>query len=530
MIPKRTIVLVLLMCVFGPACRPKTQTQDFQQTNVTSSANGMVTSKEIDLYFRHHPSTGTLAKLVSSVYQKRNFEPIWFPNGQKSSAYYQLHETLAHAYQWGLNPSNYSLQNTHSADLATCEVMVTQTALIFFSHISFGIVRTKSILEEQEHVFFQKQLSDGLDGAIETGNFKSVLEHLQPSFPQYSRLQQAASAIDFPIYSAYPFTLYDSSTIDPTFWNLFKQMGYDTDGLPKNKFWQSKLLASFQKASGLNVTGQCNFDTYALLLKDRYEWFKLLELNLERLRQNPPLPDTYVWVNIPSFKLEMVQNKKVIHTTRVVVGAPDTPTPILSGKISHIITYPSWNIPTSIIRNEIIPAMRRDSTYLEKKGYKVATWSGQSMPNSSVLHQFKDSEYLPYNVSQPSGADNALGTLKFLFNNSESIYLHDTNAKSYFTRQFRALSHGCVRVQDPRYLATLLLDSTSVNQMDKQLDNHTSGHIALKKEIGVCLRYITCDVLANGSLVKYNDVYRQDFFDRHRMETCLDPIKYPKAN
>lgn len=523
-LPLFTVALATLLIL--SCSHNKTETEP-SSNSTFSSIGEQISSSDLEQYYNQQAPTDLLGQLTQEIYKKRDYEPIWFPNGSVSYAFAELHDILSHAYQWGLNPCNYPLEYNPSVDLKTREAAVTRAAVTFFSHVSFGAVRTKSIFTEHEHLFFRQQMSDALLSAIETGNFLSALAHVQPSFPQYSRLQKATSLMEFPPYQTLPFGFPNQSPIDSTFWSLFGQMGYDIDALPKNKASQRKLVSSFQKASGLKVTGKCDFDTYALLLKNRYEWFSLVELNLERLRQNPPLTNTYVWVNIPSFRLEMVQSGKPIHTTRVVVGAPTTPTPVLSGKISHIITYPSWNIPTSIIRKEIIPAMRRDSAYLAKKGYRVATWSGQALPHSSVLQGAANSEHLPYNVSQPPGTDNALGTLKFLFNNSESVYLHDTNAKSYFARNYRALSHGCVRVHEPHRLAELLLDSTLVAQMDKQLANRTSGHIALKKEVGVYLRYITCDVLANGSLVRYDDVYHQDNFDRHRMEQSIEALALP---
>jgi L,D-transpeptidase YcbB len=168
--------------------------------------------------------------------------------------------------------------------------------------------------------------------------------------------------------------------------------------------------------------------------------------------------------------------------------------------------------------------MRRDPLYLSKKGYSIATWSGQAVAQESVMATSPTAIHLPYNISQPPGSNNALGILKFMFDNSHSVYLHDTNAKVYFNRTNRALSHGCIRVQNPHQLAALLLDSIAVVRMNQQLEKKQTGYIPIRKEMGIYLRYITCDATHSGRILRYKDIYNSDNDDWSRM------ISYLKKN
>jgi L,D-transpeptidase YcbB len=493
------------------------------------SVVGQLELDSVDLYnsiSNLSPNAATAQELLH-LYQLNGYRSLWIETNGLNSLGTELVAIIKNAYALGLNPYQYPIPVVNSNELgnlqevARCDAQLTLSATMLFSHATYGIVRTNTIFSDEQHAFFRFRVMDALRNAMESGSVAKALLQCEPQFAQYVRLRNVAATIALPNYEPRAIKAFAFNRCDSALIGAFRWVGYDIDNDLVGKTGMAVVLKSYQKQHKLPVTGNYDVATYGQLCNDAFAKYRLVRLNLERLRQNPPLLSNYVWVNIPAYKLDLVKGNQIVHTTRVVVGAPKTPTPILSSKLSHVITYPRWNIPTSIIQKEIMPAMAKDSNYLAKKGYTVSTWTGSYLPDNTVMKYSTGANHLPFNISQPPGNDNALGTLKFLFDNSESVYLHDTNARSYFSRNYRALSHGCIRVQDPHYLATMLLDTASSARMDKQLGNKQSGHIKVNAEIGVYLRYATCGIDKNGKLEVYNDVYRYDEADRAKMEEVL---------
>jgi murein L,D-transpeptidase YcbB/YkuD len=163
--------------------------------------------------------------------------------------------------------------------------------------------------------------------------------------------------------------------------------------------------------------------------------------NMERWRWYPrDLGNAHVLVNLPDFTLKVMHNGAQAWTTRIVIGKPSMPTPLLSETMKYITVNPTWHVPQSIVQNEYLPALAQDPTVLERMGLQVSYNGGQVQ------------------ISQPPGEGNALGRLRFNFPNRFSVYHHDTPDKHYFAEEFRAYSHGCMRVQDPAKYAEVLLN------------------------------------------------------------------------
>jgi murein L,D-transpeptidase YcbB/YkuD len=202
------------------------------------------------------------------------------------------------------------------------------------------------------------------------------------------------------------------------------------------------------------------------------------------------------------------------------VGNPKTRTPLLNSTISDIVTYPQWTIPNSIIVKEILPALKKNPGYLARKGYMLLSWDGDVIDPYDIDWS-KYSKGIPYKVVQGSGDANALGVLKFNFPNKYSVYLHDTNQRYLFKNESRALSHGCVRVQEWQKLVSYIsrLDSlaaisTNTNSLPSDsirvwLDRKERHVIPVKSKLPVYFRYFTAST-RNGKLIFYNDIYGED--------------------
>jgi murein L,D-transpeptidase YcbB/YkuD len=245
---------------------------------------------------------------------------------------------------------------------------------------------------------------------------------------------------------------------------------------------------------------------------------------MDRYKMLPDsLPQKYIWVNIPSYTLRLINNDTLILSSKVVVGKPITRTPVLTSAISELITYPQWTIPASIIEKEILPGMKKDTAYLRKKGYSLLNSKNEEVSPDSV-NWSKYKKTIPYKVIQGSGDDNALGVLKFNFFNKYSVYMHDTNQRSFFGFDSRAFSHGCVRVQEWEKMAYYIMrnenDSTnsaskskqkpvSVDSLTHWLEVKEKHSIPIRTKLPVFIRYFTCEA-SNGQISFFEDIYNED--------------------
>ncbi|WP_107852497.1 L,D-transpeptidase family protein [Oceanimonas marisflavi] len=258
----------------------------------------------------------------------------------------------------------------------------------------------------------------------------------------------------------------------------------------------SETLADLQRAGGLNVTGRLNQTTRTLLNRSPGELRAEIKANLRRWLRLPPATSDYVLINIPSYRLTLVREGRPQLAMKVIVGRPDWPTPELATHIDALKVNPDWTPTANIVREDLLPAQRKDGGYLDRNGFS-AWLPGQiePVPPSSInWHSPPPGLRL---VQQP-GPTNALGRLKFEMRNRHSVYLHDTPDKSLFGRDQRALSHGCVRLADPAALA---------RGLGWQVPGHERTQVLPPPErLPVYMVYFTA-WSEGGSLVFAGDIY-----------------------
>jgi murein L,D-transpeptidase YcbB/YkuD len=217
-------------------------------------------------------------------------------------------------------------------------------------------------------------------------------------------------------------------------------------------------------------------------------------VNMERLRwiqRDTSVSKEFILVNIPEYRLVYYENGKVVWRCGVVVGKPMTKTVIFSGDMKYVVFSPYWNIPTSIINKEVKPGMARNKNYLASHNME---WNGGR-------------------VRQKPGPKNSLGLVKFLFPNSNNIYLHDTPSKSLFSETNRAFSHGCIRVSQPRELAIRVLrqyPEWTPEKIDAAMHAGKEQYVTLNRTIPVYIGYFTAYVGADGEVNFRNDIYQRD--------------------
>jgi murein L,D-transpeptidase YcbB/YkuD len=235
-------------------------------------------------------------------------------------------------------------------------------------------------------------------------------------------------------------------------------------------------------------------------------------VNLERLRW---LPDTvrnqeFILVNIANYQLDYINKLDTMLSARVIVGKQYHESPIFTADMSYIVFSPYWNIPSSIIKKEIVPSVRKNPNYLDQKNMEVVTYSGKAVDPSSINWSSKS---FPYLIRQKPGGSNSLGLVKFMFPNQYSVYIHDTPSKALFTKEERALSHGCIRVQDPIKLASLLLKDNpewTSKKIDEAMHQSNEKIVNLDKKIPVILLYLTFWSDSNGKAYFRPDIYNRD--------------------
>ncbi|ATL46811.1 murein L,D-transpeptidase [Chitinophaga caeni] len=273
-------------------------------------------------------------------------------------------------------------------------------------------------------------------------------------------------------------------------------------------------IRHYQGRMGLTVNGQLQQATINSLNVPVAKLVEKILINMERLRWVPvDVKGEYILVNIPEFKLHVFDHDSLAWSCNVVVGTPGASTVIFSREMKYVVFAPYWNVPPGILSREILPAVKRNPSYLARHNMEVVGASGKVIPTSSISWSKYTGRNFPYIIRQKPGRSNSLGKVKFLFPNEYNIYLHDTPSKHLFQETKRSFSHGCIRVSEPRRLAEYLLrhDSTWTDKkIDEAMNAKKEKYVVLKDKVPVFIGYFTAWVNHNGVLNFRNDVYGHD--------------------
>ncbi|WP_083698194.1 L,D-transpeptidase family protein [Shewanella sp. UCD-KL21] len=274
-------------------------------------------------------------------------------------------------------------------------------------------------------------------------------------------------------------------------------------------------IKHFQSRHGLDVSGELDKQTLqalnmppshriAQMRQALYRWFEL----------PAQLPFNYIWVNIPSYQLHVMENEASIMSMRVIVGKPDTPTPPMQTQLTLLTVNPTWTPPASIVYGELLPKNSQSPGYLASHGFELRKHSaGHSsvLPIGNIPRQQVVSLLKEYQLVQQPGTNNSLGKYRFSIPNDEAIFLHDTPAKSLFSHSQRALSHGCVRLENARGLVNYLL-GRHINQpafsIDNAIQQKRPKSFSLSKPLPVLMTYLTTWIDGKGVLQFRPDIYQ----------------------
>jgi L,D-transpeptidase YcbB len=485
-------------------------------------------------------ATGDIRKAVLDYYKASNFKPLWTSRGELTTRGDLVLSVLARADEDGLMAQRYAPKpltdyvnpnvqiEGDSLAAAQLDVGLTVAALNYAQHISGGAFEPALLSGYND---LKSQRVDAV-GALNALSWISLpdkyLAGLMPKHSAYgifkSELAKLSSSEDTqtPFPDGLRVKVGKTDVRVPQLRDLMLSMNYlaEADAIvdaEKEEILDKKLskaLKSFQAAKGISQTGNLDGATVkALSGPDKGQMRETLITNMERLRWLPKdLGTRHVFVNQAAYRVDVMDNNKPVWTSRVIVGKPLTQTAVFSDKMETVVFNPSWGLPQSILLNEYLPKLRRDPGYLDKIGFKVVNGDDKLVKSKSVNWYSVGSD-TKIGVQQPPGGDNALGELKFLFPNAHSIYMHDTPNRNLFSNASRAFSHGCVRVQNPREFAQVLLGWDG-NKVDEQLavgaESGESTNIELPAKVPVHLTYFTAWPDESGKISYFSDFYERD--------------------
>ncbi|HEX8547310.1 MAG TPA: L,D-transpeptidase family protein, partial [Cytophagaceae bacterium] len=271
----------------------------------------------------------------------------------------------------------------------------------------------------------------------------------------------------------------------------------------------------FQRRHGMKDDGIVTGKTLEALNVTVGERIEQILINMERWRWVPQMTsENYFVVNIPEYKLHVYEKNKEVWTMNVIVGKAATFTPIFNDEMEYVVMSPYWNVPQSIVDNELLPLLKKNPIVLDKEDMEMykgdpknpispydVDWSTVTVENNK------------YKFRQRPGPKNALGRVKFLFPNEFDVYLHDTPSGNLFSQQDRNFSHGCIRLQEPQKLAEYVLKEDSnwpAEKIDEQMHSGEEKYVKLKNKIPVYIVYFTAWVDPSGQVNFRNDVYGHD--------------------
>ena len=477
-------------------------------------------------------------KAILAFYAKRGFAPHWIESSGLTQPALRLMKVLGEADLHGLEAAHYRpagltrLDSTpnelfdNPAQAAKLEIAITIAALKYARHASGGQVNPNKIGRSYDLAPPTIERMQALSQITGTNRPDSYLEGLHPNHPAYATfkaelVEDRGSRLS-PIPAGRSASLGQTDPRVPLIRTHLVQLGFltETKGRQSSRASQSpdyfdkKLydaVKAFQASKGLRRDGIVGRKTLAALNGKRRKDFRALaKLNMERMRWLPrDFGAQHIIVNQAAYEARFVERGKTIHKMRVIIGKPHHPTPLFSDEMETVVFNPYWNVPRSIAGAEMIPRLKRDPGYLDRKGFQVIDRRGRKVRSRSVRWWNYTGETMPYDIRQPPGRRNALGELKFLFPNKHAVYMHDTPSRQLFNAERRAFSHGCVRVQNPRKFAEIIL-GWNARKVASLVATRTNRRVSLRKKIPVHLTYFTLWPNAASTLVEYADVYGRD--------------------
>ena len=490
------------------------------QNLIQIQINSLITLNETDI---SQDINDQLNELLVKFYENRNYTPAWTSNLSTNEQFKEYFNLLDSAKYYGfpfdyfcdeqiknLNQEITSKKRTAniSNTLINLELTTTYSALKYLIYLNQGIIETDTTTD---FIAYINTLPELLDNTLQINDIKNQILSVQPDLVQHQNiLNSLPHFIDlhFSIKYTTPAFIDDKLLAKSLYYagitesQIFDSTNNKSDAL-------NKLQGQYQLRKD-SLMNPGTHDVLVSLLQHRYYQACL---NLHRLRKLDHSGNSYLFVNIPEFKLHVIESNEEKDVFNVIVGTKKTPTPTLTSSIEKVIANPYWTVPKSIVNNEMVYKIRKDSTYLSRNGFFIIDNYERTVNGSNIDWNQNDPLGNKYWLRQKNSRYNALGQVKFIFQNDHSVYIHDTQSKRLFKNKNRSYSHGCIRLENPDKLAQYISDKYySENNVDiqKLISNNDRHEIELSDKVNLHIQYITCSGSENFDMVFFNDVYNLD--------------------
>ncbi|OXA77382.1 hypothetical protein B0A58_05740 [Flavobacterium branchiophilum NBRC 15030 = ATCC 35035] len=513
---------LLLVCIIIVSCQ-------FRNTELASDGFTLIqlfdnTEKlKIDSTLILQTNNSTLL----DFYRKNDFNTVWQSEIIRKNILSELHN----CHLEGLDPMDYRLdvlqqfEEKHlflnDAEMVNYDIQLTNSLQDYLTHVSIGKLNPKKIYSDWDLKPKEFDVNEIINTALKENFENKPFESVKPTNKNYVDLKKALQIIDqLPNDYTTPLSFKMKEKIKPndkhTKINWIKKRLMYWDYLSKNdsinNVFDKETVAAiqlFQKNNGLISDGIIGKSTVTALNFNKSERREQIIANLERWRWFPnEWSAHYALVNIPNYHLNVYKDNELVQNYKIIVGTDKRKSPVLTSKLASVVFNPTWTVPPTIIKEDLIPEMNKSKSYLNKM--KIIAYDYKKRRINPWL--WKEEDAFKYTYVQDPGIHNSLGLMKILFKNKYAVYLHDTNHKDGFSKNIRSFSSGCTRVENPLLLAKYVLNDT-VNYNNIKIDSiiqlKKTKIIPIKASINYYQLYYTA-WLEGKHLAFREDIYNLD--------------------
>lgn len=496
-------------------------------------------------------------QFISEFYTQRKFTVTFTDKGILTKQGDTLLNIIKNAEVYGLIPEDYhfskidallknakdsATQKFDATKLSNADLLLTDAFFTMAVHINKGRLNADSLTIEWKGKQLDTNIVEILNVMLPKNAIRAAIDSLEPQNNYYQDLKLVLKDLQYEFKDVDWDSIKDRNSDSTTFLarvkeRLIKSHDYVDDfsisdsiklfKAAKNK--QSfvltealkdsiklmKAIKNFQCKHNLTEDGKIGKLTFKAMQRTKQDYINQIALNMERWRwSRVPTEKQYVWVNIPKYEMKVIEEDTLVMKSRVIIGAPDHQTPLLKSTIRYFLIYPYWTVPFSIATKEILPILKRDTSYLRRKNFEVLDGNNKVVDASKIKWKKYTKTYFPWRLRQNIGEDNSLGILKFNFENKYGVYMHDTDSRRLFNREMRAMSHGCCRLEKFMDFAKFLIRDDSVKYPVDSLYADTARsiqkYVYLKKPITLYITYFTAETDDYCELKYFIDVYKRD--------------------
>lgn len=463
---------------------------------------------------------------VKELYASFDNEIIW--NDMKNRQ--TLIEYLKKCEEDGLFPEDYQVKeleffeknrNTiHYSDFQTYDLLLSNAFKNVADHLHRGKLNPRELYNDWDLPYKSPVDIKKIIEALKDNKINDLLIDVSVKSKHYLDLKEGIKTIlNKPNYN-FPETKIETKIVandsSKTIQVIKQKLAYWNELNPNNKslVYDSETISAvkkFQKNNGLYPDGVIGKSTVDALNFSKEKRIEKLKVNMERWKWFPEdFGESYIFINIPEYRLYFVFEKDTLETKNIVVGKPSRKTPILTSKINNLVFNPTWTVPPTILKEDLVPSASKNISYFTRNRITIL----DNKRDTVKPKDWDEENYKRYRYVQRPGKNNSLGLVKFNFPNKHMVYLHDTNHREYFSRSYRALSSGCVRIEEPLSFAKTILMADN-EEMWKESEIDTIIKIAktkvvpIKINVKVFMLYYTCWV-KKEQIIYCPDIYNLD--------------------